>query len=157
MLGRGRVASEAQWGVIQLFFRPSKFVGSDKFVPGISERSAATGLKRRSLLETYSGVPTSLVYEAFESDRSDYWKAEISIGRGLGVTDMVVVLVTGWEDRKIDAAELVLLGSSLKVSKGIAFYRLEDFQRNLANTEVELVLAGKHIPGTLKLGDETLV
>lgn len=149
-------ATDAQWAIIGAFFNPQKRIGPATKAEGLFVCGVGVGVGRKSVSDIYKGVPASLVYEAYESTKNDYWRAEISIGYGIGYAETVVVLVTGPENQKIDGAELVLLGSTLKVVKGIAFYQLNEFQKNLSNTSVELIASGRRIPGTLKLGAEKL-
>lgn len=151
------LASEKQWAIIQSFFRSAKRKVARGGAAEWLKFEAGAGVSRKSITDIYTGVPTCLVYEAFESTKDDYWKAEIAIGSGIGYAETVIVLVTGPEDHKIDDAELVLLGTTLKVKEGVAFYNLDEFQKNLSNTEVVLVSSGRRIPGTLKLGAEKLL
>lgn len=151
------LATETQWVIVQAFFRRARRSITESGASEWFKYAAGSGVARKSVKDIYTGVPTCLVYEAFESTKNDYWKAEIAIGSGIGYAETVIVLVTGPENNKIADAELILLGSTLKVKEGIAFYNLNDFQRDLSNTKVELVSSGRRIPGTLKLGTENLL
>lgn len=176
----GLLFDAKQWGVVYAFFHPelkTQFgrsdvseggddVGIASLLSGILSSAAGIAGSRTpgecpaetisGFTDVYAGVPASLVYEAFSvTDEKLYWRAEINIASGLSVGDAVVVSVTNSKGDSIDGATLILLGTRLKVSDGIAAYNLAKFQEHLENTNVALTFAnGVQVQGTLKLGEE---
>ena len=148
------ILDEGTWQIVYSFFHPERGgLGNTLFsgdIGSITRAEITHGDK------VYSGRPTSLIWETDEGYKEmDYWSAEIAVMSGMGISESLLVSVLDAKGAAIDAARLILLGSELTVSKGIAHYSLSEFQRNLGNTHVALVYPdGRQIPGSLKLGAE---
>lgn len=160
------------WPIVYAFFHPemrsadrdevgSIFEGLLSGSIGIATSSASREADEISeRLSFYDGIPASLVFEAYNVQyRDQYWRAQIDLVTGVSVGANIAVSVTNADGEAIEDGQLVLLGSTLRVTKGLALYSLSEFQKNLGNTEVSLALApgGRPVVGTLKFGEENLV
>lgn len=148
------VLDEGTWQIVYSFFHPVHGgLGNVLFSGDIGSVTRA-GITHGD--KVYSGRPTSLIWETDEVFKEvDYWSAEIAVMSGMGISESLLVSVVDAKGSAIDAARLILLGSELTVSNGIAHYSLSEFQSNLGNTQVALVYPdGRQIPGALKLGAE---
>lgn len=147
---------EGTWQIVYSFFHPTHGGLGNALFSGDIESVTRAGITHGD--KVYSGRPTSLIWETDEGFKEgDYWSAEIAVMSGLGISESLLVSVVDAKGSAIDAARLILLGSELTVSNGIAHYSLAEFQRNLGNTKVALVYPdGRQIPGSLKLGAEKL-
>lgn len=127
----------------------SRASGVDKRFPKSEARIDVAWLD-----EIYAGIPASLTWEAYGiCDAKLYWRAEIDIASGMAMGDTVLVSVTNANGEGIDGAKLILLGTELQVSSGMAAYSLARFQERLENTEVALQFQdGSRVQGTLKFG-----
>lgn len=160
------------WPIVYAFFHPelrssegdwvgSLFEGLLSGSIGIATSSAPDGTG--SILEDlsrYNGIPASLVFEAYNVQyRDQYWRAQLDLVTGVSVGANIAVSVTNADGEAIEDGQLVLLGSTLRVTNGLAIYSLSKFQESLGNTEVSLTLCptGKPVVGTLKFGEETLM
>ena len=163
---------EERWGLVYTFFHPelreqsrgklglgSIFDGLLSEAAGIvgaATPGSVAGFSLPDASEPTLEVPATIVFEAYGiARRSQYWRAEIALCKGLPIGEAVVVSVVDAEGAKIERATLKLLGSDLSVSNGLAAYDLMTFQHNLKNTEVALVYpTGECVEGTLKFGAE---
>ena len=148
------VFDEGTWQIVYSFFHPESEGVCRAIFSGDIGPATRAGITHGE--KVYSGRPTSLVWETDEGYKDvDYWSAEIAVMSGMGISESLLVSVVDVKGSAIDAARLVLLGSELTVSNGIAHYSLSEFQRNLGNTQVALIYPdGRQIPGSLKLGNE---
>ena len=153
---------EGTWQIVYSFFHPeeesgieassSLFSGLLSGPIGISGGSLPGAIAAPSF---YSGRPACLVWAAEDGeDARDYWRAQIMVSSGQGFDETVVVSVTDSQGENIDSATLILLNSTLEVTAGTATYSLAEFQRNLANTNVELIYPdGRRVPGGFRMDE----
>ena len=153
------VLDEGTWQIVYSFFHPedgvlarhSKVPFAGVFTPiGISEKSSSDTVAAPNF---YSGRPACLVWAADENeDEKNFWRAEIMVTSGLGISESIVINVTDSHGENIEAATLILLNSTLEVRNGAAEYSLAEFQRNLSNTNVALIYPdGRRVLGNLSL------
>lgn len=160
------------WPIVYAFFHPEMRSADRDEVGSIFEGllSGSLGIAKSSApdgagsifedLSRYNGIPASLVFEAYNVQyRDQYWRAQLDLVTGVSVGANIAVSVTNADGEAIEDGQLVLLGSTLRVTKGLALYSLSEFQKTLDNTEVSLtIMPGGHpVAGTLKFGDEMLV
>ena len=155
------ILDEDSWLTVYFFFHPEEeseieasSLFSDLFsgVMGITSGSQPDAIASSGF---YSGRPACLVWAAEDGeDARDYWRAQIMVSSGQGFDETVVVSVTDSQGENIDSATLILLNSTLEVTAGTATYSLAEFQRNLANTNVELIYPdGRRVPGGFRMDE----
>lgn len=160
------------WPIVFAFFHPelrksergeyqSPFEGLLSGSIGIAQSSPHGEMGAFSEIEPrYEGIPASLVFESYDPPtRNQYWRAQLDLVTGVSVGANVVVSVTNADGEAIKDGTLILLGSTLRVTNGLAIYSLAQFQQTLDNTEVSLTLTpgGRPVVGTLKFGEEMLL
>lgn len=154
-----RVLDEGTWQIVYSFFHPEDGVLSKHGKVSFAGVFAPIGISEDSCPDTvaapnfYSGRPACLVWAADENeDEKNFWRAEIMVTSGLGISESVIINVTDSHGENIDAATLILLNSTLEVRNGAAEYSLAEFQRNLSNTNVALIYPdGRRVLGNLSL------